>query len=391
MMLLYLTSNLNLGLFDFIQDETIPIKKLSGEFNLKKFVIRDMRSFSHIKYVAIDHQALNDTDEELIEGILGFWAMYDARIVYLAEGMKPGDELLSKLYAAGVKNFVTAEDPEEIRKEILECISPEGMSYEKAERFKIQPIEEEPRPKVKRAKPKTESMKAEKEKELEQEPLDYVVVNKTTKLGLDTEQERKGIAVGVAGITGKTGTTTTALNLAYFLSRLGAKVSYVECDPTKQLNWLPYYDIAVNDESAEYNGVFFHTMKVKFSLADYDFNILDLGKMLDSGQNVNAFSMSHVRIITAASKPYEVNQLIKTLEDIKDTSTNLLFSFTPDNDRKTLRQIVSKHPEHQVYFTAYSPDLFDPSPNRMIWTNIMSDYLISKPPEAIKKKRLRVS
>ena len=91
MMLLYLTSNINLGLFDFIQDETIPIKKLSGEFNLKKFVIRDMRSFSHIKYVAIDHQALNDTDEELIEGILGFWAMYDARIVYLAEGMIPGD------------------------------------------------------------------------------------------------------------------------------------------------------------------------------------------------------------------------------------------------------------------------------------------------------------
>ncbi|WP_143159005.1 hypothetical protein [Desulfosporosinus lacus] len=390
MMLLYLTSNLNLGLFDFIQDETIPIKKLSGEFNLKKFVIRDMRSFSHIKYVAIDHQALNDTDEELIEGILGFRAMYDARIVYLAEGMKPGDELLSKLYDAGVRNFVTVEDPEEIKKEILECISPKGMSYKKAERFKIQPIEE-PRAKVKRAKSQTESVKAKKEKGSEQEPVDYVVVNKTTKLGLDTEKERKGIAVGVAGITGKTGTTTTALNLAYFLSSLGAKVAYVECDPTKQLNWLPYYDIAVNDESAEHKGVHFHTMKVNFSLADYDFNIFDLGKMLDYEQNLNAFMVSHIRIITAASKPYELSDLNKTLEVVKDASVNLLFSFTPDNDRQTLRQIVSEHPEHQVYFTAYSPDLFDPNPNRMIWTNIMSDYLIAKPPEEIKKKRLRVS
>ncbi|MDO0824090.1 hypothetical protein [Desulfosporosinus nitroreducens] len=389
-MLLYLTSNLNLGLFDFIQDETLAIKKLSGEFNLKKFVIRDMRSFSHIKYVAIDHQALNDTDEELIESILGFRAMYDARIVYLAEGMKPGDELLSKLYDAGVRNFVNAEDPEEIKKEIMECISREGMSYEKAERFKIQLIEE-PRPKVKRAKSKTESMKAIKEKKPEQGSEEYVKVNETTKLGLDTEKERKGIAVGVAGITGKAGTTTTALNLAYFLSSLGAKVSYVECDPTKQLNWLPYYDIAVNDESAEYKGVYFHTMKANFSLADYDFNIFDLGKMLDYEQSLNAFMVSHIRIITAASKPYELSHLNKTLEVAKDTSVNLLFSFTPDNDRQTLRQIVSKHPEHRVYFAAYSPDLFDLNPNRMIWTNIMSDYLIAIPPEESKRKRLRVS
>ncbi|HBV88453.1 MAG TPA: cobalamin biosynthesis protein CobQ [Desulfosporosinus sp.] len=380
-MLVYLTSNLKLGLFDFIQEETLPVKKLSGEFNLKKFVIQDMRSFNHIRFIALDHQALNDTDEELMEGVLGFQAMYDARIIYLAEGTKQGDELLSKLYDAGVRNFVTAVDPEEIKKEILECISPEGMSDKKAERFKIQPkiqSVEKPRTKVKQVKHQTESLKAKKGKGSEQEPVDYVRVKMTTNLGLDTEKERKGIVVGVAGITEKDGTTTTALNLACFLSNLGAKVSYIECDPIKQLNWLPYYDISVNDESAEYNGVFFYTKNVKFSFEDYDFNILDLGKMLDSGQTVNAFSRSHVRIITAASKPYEVKQLIKTLEDIKDISANLIFSFTADHDRRPLRQLVNHYPGHNVYFSAYSPDLFDPNPNRMIWTNIMSDYLQPK-------------
>lgn len=377
-MLLYLTSNLNLGLFDFIQDEAIPIKKLSGEFNLKKFVIRDMRSFSHIRFIAIDHQALNDSEEEIVEGVLGFRAMYDARIIYLAEGMNPGEKLLEELFEADVRNFITAVDPEEIRKEILECISPEGMSYEKAERFKRQ-IVEEPKAKVKRKKIINENMG-------KQFPEEHIEVNNTIKLGLDIEN-KKGTIVGVAGIDGKTGTTTSALNLACFLSRIGAKVSYIECNLNKQLSWLTFYDVAEDNGSINYMGVDFHTMKAGISLTEYDFNILDLGKIFDSGRSMNAFKMSDIRIMTATSKPYE----LKPLDDIGDESLNLIFSFTSDNDRQVIRKLINPHSKHQIYYSAYSPDLFNPMPNRMIWTNIMKDYLVAIPPEEQKKKRLRVS
>ncbi|WP_242860310.1 AAA family ATPase [Desulfosporosinus sp. I2] len=344
------------------------MKKLPGEFNFKKFVIRDMRNFSHIRYVAIDHQALNDTDEELIEGILGFQAMYDARIVYLAEGKKPGDELLSKLYDAGVRNFITAKDPETIKREIMECISKEGMSLESSDRFKRQLIEEVST-KEKRRKAKAEPEKPITEKEL----LPAKKVIKVNKVKLDTEKISKGLTIGVAGVDEKTGTTTTALNLACFLSRLGAKVSYVECDPFKQLNWLTSYNVNIEEENIEYMGVHFHTVKDKVILTDYDFNVLDLGRILDSAQNMNAFKLSKTRVLTATVKSFESKTLAKVLDELKD-KPHLICSFTSEDERESIRNLVNNL--DQVFFSANSPDFFAPSVNRKIWKNIMCDYLV---------------
>ena len=46
-MLLYLASNQNIGLFDFlVKERGMVVKKLSGEFLLKQFVINDMRNIS---------------------------------------------------------------------------------------------------------------------------------------------------------------------------------------------------------------------------------------------------------------------------------------------------------------------------------------------------------
>ncbi|WP_298203085.1 cobalamin biosynthesis protein CobQ [Desulfosporosinus sp.] len=368
-MLLYLASNLNLDLFDFIQDEAIPVKKLPGEFNFKKFVIRDMRNFSHIRYVAIDHQALNDTDEELVEGILGFQAMYDARIFYLAEGMKPGDELLSKLYDAGVRNFITARDPEAIKREIMGCISQEGMSLESADRFKRQLIEEVST-KGKRRKAKAEPAKPIPEKELLSAKK---VIKANDKVKLDTEKISKGLTIGVAGVDEKTGTTIAALNLACFLSKLGAKVSYIECDPLKQLNWLTSYNVNIEEENIEYMGVHFHTVKDKVILTDYDFNVLDLGQILDSAQNMNAFKLSEIGVLTATVKSFKSKTLDKVLDELKD-KPHLICSFTSDDEREIIRKLVNNL--DKVFFRSNSPDLFDSIPDRKIWKNIMRDYLV---------------
>ncbi|SHN87895.1 hypothetical protein [Desulfitobacterium chlororespirans] len=378
-MLLYLTSNLNFGLFDFIQEEPdrFPIKKLSGEFNLRKFVIRDMRSFNHIRFIVIDHQALNDTDEELVEGILGFRAMYDARIIYLAEGMQPGDQLLEKLYEAGVRNFITAENPEEIKREIVECISPEGMSCEKAERFKRQPAEE-PKARVKRKRVKEVS-----DREL-QWTEEYTEITSEVTLEIEAEEFRKGIMIGVAGIDGKTGATTTALNLACFLAGLGAKVSYIECDPAKELDWLDFYDVATAP-------IHFLTRKDPINSEDYDFNVLDMGAIYNFSGNVNALIGCDIQILTSGSKAYELRNLAKCLQELKGTSLNFIFSFAADQDRAKLRSLFKPVEAQTIYFSSYSPNLFDPMPNRMIWISIMRDYLVTKLPEEQKKKRLRVS
>ena len=72
-MLLYLTSRENMGLFDFLTEEIgMLVKKLSGEFSLNKFVIHDMRNLDHFSYIAIDLEAIKDTEDEIIEAIIAF-------------------------------------------------------------------------------------------------------------------------------------------------------------------------------------------------------------------------------------------------------------------------------------------------------------------------------
>ncbi|WP_253205643.1 hypothetical protein [Clostridium estertheticum] len=67
-MLLYISSNQNIGIFDFlIKEKGFIIKKLSGEFCLNKFVIHYMRNLNHSSYVAIDLKAIKDTEKEIIE------------------------------------------------------------------------------------------------------------------------------------------------------------------------------------------------------------------------------------------------------------------------------------------------------------------------------------
>lgn len=369
-MLLYLASNPNLHLFDIIQDERIHVKKLTGEFNFKKFVIHDMRSFSHIRFIAIDHQALNDTEEEIVEGILGFRAMYDARIIYLAEGMKPGEKLLENLYEAGVRNFITATDSVEIKQEIMECISPNGMRLERIERFKRPPNEEIAK-KTKRKKVKAEPDVPIIKKEISR-IKEVKVVSKGIKSNLRIE-ERKGLTIGVAGVARETGTTTVALNLACYLSELGARVSYIECDPVKNLSWLARYNVNNNVQPIRHRGICFHTIKEKVNLLDYDFNILDLGCFSQVPQNINAFKASKVKILTASSRTFELESLPQDLEGIKD-GLNLVISLTSDEEYEAIRNLV-KDFSYQIYFAMYSPELFDPTHNRTIWKNIMGDYL----------------
>lgn len=180
--LLYLSSNQNIGIFDFlIQEKGLVIKKLSGEFHLKKFVIHDMKNLSHYSYVAIDLKAIKDTEDEIIEAVKAFKTIYDSRLILFAEGIDQENELLSKLVEERIYNIITATSIEKIKEEILKSVSIEGMNYEECLIF-------------------------------------------MGKSGFQSDINRsqylfkhKDIKIAVAGVSSKAGTTTTAFNLSNFL------------------------------------------------------------------------------------------------------------------------------------------------------------------------------
>ena len=111
-MILYLTSQQHTNLLDFLTEQTdaLPIKKMTGNFMLKQFVIYDMRNFSHCTELVLDRDAFGDDDIHFAEAIEEFLTMYNARITVICEGLQESAPLCHDLLEAGVGNIVTAEE-----------------------------------------------------------------------------------------------------------------------------------------------------------------------------------------------------------------------------------------------------------------------------------------
>lgn len=140
-MILYLTSQQHTNLLDFLTEQTdaLPIKKMTGNFMLKQFVIYDMRNFSHCTELVLDRDAFGDDDIHFAEAIEEFLTMYNARITVICEGLQESAPLCHDLLEAGVGNIVTAEEIGAIQNEIRQSLSGQGMTrYKPKERTKPQ-------------------------------------------------------------------------------------------------------------------------------------------------------------------------------------------------------------------------------------------------------------
>ena len=334
-MLFYMTSKQNSEIFDFLEKEhDVMVKKFVGEFHLKEFIIRDMRNFDHYSYMAIDLESLRDTENEILEAIIGYRTMYDSRIIILDIGRK-NDELLIKLHDEGINDFISTNTIEDITKEILYSIKARDIDT------KMELINDE---------------------------------DTKSKASTQCQFNCSGLKISVAGVARRVGTTACAFNLAQFLSSNGAKVSYLEANQNDHLaSILPNYrEIREDDNSENSKKIKFYSTKEKFNFSNFNFNILDIGTL--SQKYLEVFKKSDIKILCATSKPYELNSLKSGLELVKDIETNCIFSFTSYRSRKDIREIVGNK-DKKIYFSNYSPDLFNGIANKAIWISIISDYI----------------
>lgn len=79
-MILYLSSQQHTNLLDFLaeKEDALPVKKMTGNFMLKQFVIYDMRNFSHCTELVLDRIAFGDEDRDFAQAIKEFLTMYNA-------------------------------------------------------------------------------------------------------------------------------------------------------------------------------------------------------------------------------------------------------------------------------------------------------------------------
>lgn len=335
-MLLYLSSNENIGIFDFLTDEQgMVIKKLSGTFQLKQFVVHDMRSLNHYGYLAIDISCLRDEAEEVIEAIIAFQSMYTSRIIIYIQKDKDYESIIQKLIEVRIYNIIFSDSVDGLKELIKKATGSLGMN-------------------------KRDVMNL-----LHHEENQYSVI--------DTEYQfiKKEAKIAVTGVMNRVGTTTMAMNLCHVLAGIGAKVCYVEANTNGHLNQIVESNAGMTSDHgmAIYNGICFMDLYSE-SKEVFDFIVYDMGVV--EAKVVSAIkNKCDVGIVCATGKPYEFDAYESKLQLFEGIEISKVFSFVHEMEQKKIKDQFG-----EVNFSEYTPSLFDSEKNHDMWTHMLNKFVV---------------
>lgn len=335
-MLLYISSNENIGIFDFLADEQgMIIKKFNGTFQLKQFVMYDMRSLTHYGFLAIDLSALKDEEDEIIEAIMAFKSMYTSRVIFYVDKVEENEGLIGQLMEQGIYNIVVSDEVELLKERIRKSTGSLGMS--KRDALVLLDQEESSSPAFR---------------------PDYRFVGKEVKIAL-------------TGVKSRVGTTTMAFNLCHFLSGLGAKVCYVEANGSGHLLKIvgSTSTMVSKGNTTIHNGICFMDLYGE-SDEEFDFIIYDMGVV--ESKVVGAIkNKCDVGVLCTTAKPYDQEEYIKENQLFEGIDVNRVYSFVHEMEQ---RKIVEEFGEG--YFSQYTPSLFDSESNSDMWMQILNKFIV---------------
>lgn len=324
-MILYLSSQQHTNLLDFLaeQEDALPIKKMTGNFMLKQFVVYDMRNFSHCTELVLDRIAFGDEDGDFAHAIKEFLTMYDARITVICEGLKETAPLCRALLDAGVGNIVTSVDIREMQEEIRQSLSSRGMAkYSPRERKKLQ-----------------------KREEYYQFAAD-------------------GVRIAMVSSQSRIGTTTTALGFVAWLGSVGASAAYVEKNDSGIIPYLA--DAYEMDEEA--GGYRLEKMWYGTQAPDAGFHFL----IEDYGTG-RPEADADILLLVCGTKPYEIVHTMRLMEQYETKAAFILCPFVERALQDTYVEAFQTDC-HKVSFLEYQPDCMDGGPNAKVFKNIIERY-----------------
>lgn len=331
-MILYLSSTQHTNLLDFTgwynADSEMPIKKMVGNFVLKQFIVYDMRNFSHVTEVVLDRIAFGDSDEEFAEAIEEFLTMYNPRISVICEGLAENSPLFRSLLESGVGNIVCSADIAEIQREILECLSEQGM-------------------------------------------VRYAAKERTKKTGgrKTYRFDCENVHIAVLSSQPRMGATTAAIGLCAWLAAVGASVCYVEENESGILTTMTAaYEMEQTGEGWRLDGVQYGT---KPSAEAVNFIVHDFGCQPDPNEKAENVDLL---IIVCGTKPYELTNSVRLLKRLETADAYVLCPFTHETVRSDYAAILQSD-FHKVLFLDYQPEPTDGMSNSKQYKTMMTKYI----------------
>jgi hypothetical protein len=330
-MILYLTSEARVNLLDFLEQE-FPIKKLTGNFSLLSFVVKDMRNFSHANFVVLDRMAISESDDDLIQALLSYQTIYGMRVIIIAEGLPVGSPLVQQLLRIGIFEIVTASEIEQLHDELRQCFSDDGMQ---------------------RFKPTLEAGEVLYEMPSQHSP-------EQTKYHFSCTNLR----VAVAGSDRRVGTTITAMNMVCWVNAHGGRACYVEANSNNHLAHIIHLfepDKTGNAYRLEGNDLY---MTEELS-QEYNVIVLDCGVLGERIQE--SFSSADIRILCGSAMPYDLARFYRAIEQCKDLSIQSLGVFVPHDLRSYMLEAI----DSCIIFGEFSHGLFNSSNNDELYKQLL--------------------
>ena len=330
-MLLYLTTDENNGVFDFLMTPeygNLHVKKYVGTFDLLIYLVQNLRNVIGIyDFIAVDLESVRNKEDEILEALKQFMVMLDkSRLIVFTGSRKKGDRLLMDMVQAGVYNIVTGDTVEDVQSAIKVCTGMEGMSFtEASEKY---------------------SIAGEKKKEEGK----YFI-----------PQQVKNLVIAIAGTGHGAGATHTAFNILSFLSATHAKCAY--CDGAKATTLQAvaefFPDFVRRDHYFEKDGCHYYGYGdiVKES---YDFLLIDLGVL--SEDHKPYLEKAALSILCAKTKPWELPSLAEKKYLLLPGKTDLLYLFGSMANQRQLEMAAGEGLKG-VHFANYAPDLWDGQTN----------------------------
>jgi len=348
-MLIYLTSEKNKDVFNFLTEEKgLPIRPFIGDFTLLDFANNDLSKFDSCRYLAVDLECLLDMPEGLYEAIKSIRNYFICRIIIFAHKLEP--EIKQELLDLDIYNIVTG-DPNEWKDLITQAFSPGGMTYQdyiKKAMVKETPIEP-------------------------QRPIVEEVIITTQPKAMVPQappKDKTGAEyIMVAGSQNRTGATTTAIQIANYLANQGKLVAYVEANEHNHLkSIIEAYRMKKEDDD---EGEWWQKKGVDYLLSDgvssnsYDYIIFDLGVLTDDV--IEPFSQGNIKILCGSGKCFERDQLLAAMKycenkTIKDL--NLFVSFL------SKEEVVLKKIYPTANYMKYAPNIMGWHENEDLFNNI---------------------
>lgn len=293
--------------------------------------VNEILSYQKQDYTIFDVEQYLDDAEDVVDGIIKICNANNSKPIIFAAGYMNNSNIIVSAANKGITYFVTAVMLSDMKDQLEKCLNGYYDANGISEVEELQKIAAE-----------------------EQEAREAASGDSKT--------------IAIAGACRRIGTTTMAVQVIRYIQMQGKTACYIQMNDSSYINDMKDWYTVTEDKElglVTFQGVdhYYDLNKIRNVIEKhYDYYVYDYGTYFDGNFNKVSFLERDIQIFVVGSEPGEMTDTRKILESSFYNTSNYVFNFTSEADRKDLKEMMEEKAE-QTYFIENIPDKYVYVPN----------------------------